>query len=99
MGLLAIGAGACIESRSPQDGDGSGSCAPELAQTLTVGLPGDAPLELRVESCRRDADACPLLCSFVVERELEIYVARCEVTLSTTTLTVAYAQTQGSCLW
>jgi hypothetical protein len=98
LSLLAFVAGACTESSSSVEGDGSGCDRGDGEHAITVALPGDPPLELRVESCRRDVDYCPRLCRFVVERAgIDTFPDHCAVTLATNTLTVAYAHTYWQC--
>jgi len=71
---------------------------------MTVQLPAEPPVELRVESCRRDVDACMDLCRFVLEQAgMETSIERCRVELAADEVHLSYAYyydpySQGWCL-
>src|SRR4051812_906716 len=41
---------------------------------LTINLPTDPSLQLKVESCRVDVDACPSLCAMAMQRTAINYI-------------------------
>ena len=43
-------------------------CERRVSREFTFDVPADPPLDLRVESCRLDADACHALCSMLMSR-------------------------------
>ncbi len=47
---------------------GSGECYRDVEKTFVVDTPSDPPLQLRIESCRVDADACMDLCVMLMTR-------------------------------
>jgi hypothetical protein len=59
MVLLA----ACTDSSSSSD------CVSHMEMTFDIHTPADPPLQLRVESCRLDIDACPDLCAMEMVRD------------------------------
>jgi hypothetical protein len=70
--LLAVPLSACGSS---YDCDGT-----PVDKQLTIATPADPPLQLRVESCRVDIDACPALCSLAMERaQIHYSPESCEV--------------------
>ncbi len=59
--LLAASSGAC--------GDSSNNCSgTPTEKQLTVETPTDPSLQLKVDSCRVDVDACPALCAMAMQR-------------------------------
>jgi hypothetical protein len=44
------------------------SCSRDVEKTFVVDTPADPPLQLRIESCRVDVDACMQLCNLLMER-------------------------------
>ena len=49
--------------------DSHDDCSSEpVEKRLTIETPTDPALDLRVESCRVDVDACPALCELALER-------------------------------
>jgi hypothetical protein len=103
--LLAIASGGCDdpEPRTGEDpydpyGYGSGSaCEPEV-QTFDLSLPAnDPPLELRIESCRRDVDACLQLCAFLIEDPFFITHDVCRVRFLPDLVQVSLTFSQGWC--
>ncbi|HUS27515.1 MAG TPA: ferritin-like domain-containing protein [Kofleriaceae bacterium] len=63
--MLATLPAACVGSveESWQD-----DCTIHRTKTFEVDLPADPPLDLRVESCRLDADACRAMCNMLMSR-------------------------------
>ena len=49
-------------------GNPSTNCFEHVEKSFVVLSPADPPLELRIESCRVDVDACADLCQIVMER-------------------------------
>jgi hypothetical protein len=49
-------------------GNVGGDCQQEVTKQLTISTPADAPLQLRVDQCQVDVDACPALCSLAAQR-------------------------------
>jgi hypothetical protein len=48
--------------------DGGDECDTTVVRSFDFEVPSDPPLDLRVESCRLDADACRALCDLLVQR-------------------------------
>lgn len=49
--------------------DSNGDCSgTQVEKKLTVTTPADPPLQLKVDSCRVDVDACPALCALAMQR-------------------------------
>ena len=66
-------------------GDVGGDCQQEVTKTLTIQTPADPPLQLRVEQCQVDVDACPQLCTLAAQRaNLSVTPESCDVKFSTT---------------
>lgn len=59
--LLALIAAGC-------DSNGGDCTSDPVEKRLTIDTPADPALQLRVESCRVDVDACPSLCALALER-------------------------------
>lgn len=50
-------------------GNDHDDCSPTaVSKRLEVEVPADPALQLRVDSCRVDADACPALCELALQR-------------------------------
>jgi hypothetical protein len=49
-------------------GGGSDECIRTVSKAFIVDTPADPPLELRIESCRVDVDACMELCNILMTR-------------------------------
>lgn len=65
-GLVSVTATGClIEAFLPSSG---GDCTTQVDKTISLQTPADPPMDLRVESCRVDVDACPALCSLAMSR-------------------------------
>src|SRR5262245_49583708 len=47
---------------------GGGDCYETHRVTIPVSLPAEPSLQLRIESCRLDVDACTELCAMVMQR-------------------------------
>lgn len=68
-------------------GDGSGvtenleQCGKTVSKSFHVVTPADPPLDLRIESCRVDADACADLCAMLMARSGLSYPDTCRVEL------------------
>src|SRR5258708_4656452 len=50
-------------------GEPHDECTTHVQKTLEVTTPADAPMQLRIDSCRVDVDACPELCSMTMQRD------------------------------
>lgn len=61
------------------DGETSGDCGKTVAKAFVFHTPSDPPLDLRVESCRVDADACGDLCALLMSRAGLNYPDNCAV--------------------
>jgi len=64
-GLPACGLGEGVVGTS---GGGETECQRTVTKKFDVGLPADPPLQLRIESCRADVDACLDLCTMLMTR-------------------------------
>ena len=64
--LVGLPAGGCsvVDAVTP----GSDPCYTVVEKSFLVSGLSDAPLRLRLESCRLDVDACPELCAIVMQR-------------------------------
>ncbi|HTL36443.1 MAG TPA: ferritin-like domain-containing protein [Kofleriaceae bacterium] len=58
---------ACVGTALPGSGDDT-ECERTVSHEFDVDLPSDPPLDLRVESCRMDADVCKAVCDLLVSR-------------------------------
>jgi hypothetical protein len=61
---------------------GSDDCNQTIDRSYTVSLPAtDAQLQYAVETCRVDADACPNLCTVILQRQQiqSLFPATCDV--------------------
>jgi hypothetical protein len=64
--ILAL---AVLPSLAACESGGGDDCTPtEVSKRLTIETPTDPALELRINSCRVDIDACPQLCELALER-------------------------------
>ncbi|MDB4957115.1 MAG: hypothetical protein JWO36_4684 [Myxococcales bacterium] len=73
---------------------GSSDCHLHLTKTLTIdgSAQNDPPLQLRIESCRLDVDACMTLCDLSIRRAAIIgTVTHCDVTFEGTAVTMQIA--------
>ena len=65
VGLLGLAsAGAC----GPDSAGPDASCEETVHRTFEIATPADAPLQLRIDSCRLDVDACRALCAMMMMR-------------------------------
>jgi hypothetical protein len=61
-------------------GNVGGDCMQQVTKTLSIATPADPPLQLRVDQCRVDVDACSDLCSLAVQRaNLSVPLDTCSV--------------------
>src|SRR5262245_4290589 len=61
---LPLGTG-CIAEQVISGGD---ECVKTVRRTIPVSLPTDPPLQLKIEGCRVDVDACGQVCEMVMQR-------------------------------
>ena len=59
---------ACVGTVEQPSVGGSGPCGQTVSRSFSFQTPSDPPLDLRVESCRVDADACKELCTMLMQR-------------------------------
>jgi hypothetical protein len=60
---------------------GDSDCTTTEFRTLHATEPADPPLQLKIDSCRVDVDACPALCGTAMNREgINQSVTKCDVT-------------------
>ena len=65
-------------------GNVGGDCQQEVQKTLTISTPADPPLQLKVEQCEVDVDACPALCTLAAQRaNLSVTPETCDVHFNT----------------
>src|SRR5512138_2830778 len=99
--LLLLGA---VLPASAACGDsGGGDCSgTAVEKKLTVTTPADPPLQLKVDSCRVDVDACPALCTMAMERtQIGYPVETCTVgfTADEVVMTVRYTVYGNDCFF
>ncbi|HEY5943945.1 MAG TPA: ferritin-like domain-containing protein [Kofleriaceae bacterium] len=77
---------------------GSGECTRTVNKSFTVDTPADPPMQLRIESCRVDVDACMELCSMLMTRAELPAPNTCAVTFEGDQVhaTAAYTESTGN---
>ena len=79
-------------------GNVGGDCSQEITKTLTINTPADPPLQLKVDQCKVDVDACPPLCALAAQRaDLTQSPESCDVKFNDTEvqLDIKYMDTAG----
>ena len=71
----------------------SDDCSSEVSRQFAFETPADPPLDLRVESCRLDADACQALCTMLMARAGLGSPTTCEVRFDDVTVHAAASYT------
>lgn len=96
VGAAAIAVAGCSSN--------SNSCDTQpVSRRLTIETPTDPALQLRVESCRVDVDACRALCDLALERvQIQTFgVDTCKVGFADTKvlMDVVYTPIQDGCFF
>ncbi len=79
-------------------GNIGGDCTQQVTKTLTINTPADPSLQLKVDQCQVDVDACPPLCALAAQRaDLTQTPTSCDVKFSDTEvqLAITYMDTAG----
>lgn len=78
---LLLGLFACSTSGRGDPAGFGNRCGVASHETITVAEPAEPPMQLRIESCRVDADACMDLCTTALAQHNVFGVAQtCQVT-------------------
>lgn len=97
--IVLAGAAGCAN----QIGDpGSGlpfDCSVPMDATLTISTPADPSMELRIQSCRLDVDACPDLCALAMSRNgISSAPETCSVTFESSEVTAKVTYVLAQCM-
>src|SRR5262245_58252815 len=60
---LPVGAGACLDGVLPGQ-----QCYEQVDRVIPIQTPADPSLQLKIDSCRVDVDACNELCAMAMQR-------------------------------